>query len=183
MKLVTPVINCIVLFASVAIASQAAAQEKIKATTIDDLPRHTYEVTVKPSEILTSTEEYAKLAAAVKANTLADLEAYEIEDKTALQRYYNVLQIIYFLDGDHETAFSYLEKARALEEKEAQKYMMGLAGLTYVDALEKEGEPQTSAFRSAYREALKTRVDAMPWDIVREMVEMFHGQMQIVSEN
>lgn len=169
----------IALFAPVS----GAAQDKIKATTIDDLPRHTYEVAAKPSDILTSEAEYAKLAAAVKSNALADLDAYEIEDKTALQRYYNILQIIYFLDGNHETAFSYLEKAKALEEKEAQRYMMGLAGLTYVDALEKEIDPQSDAFKTAYREALSKRVNAMPWETVQDMVQMFHGQMQIISEN
>jgi hypothetical protein len=183
MKTITALLVVAAFLLCLVAATPAIAQEKIKAATIDDLPRHTYEVTAKPSVILTSDEEFAKLAAEVRAHVLADLAAYDIKDKTTLQRYYNVLQIVYFLEGDHATAFSYLEKSRALEEKEAQKYMMGLAGLTYVDALAIEKDPQSDAFGAAYREALATRIDAMPWDTVQEMIQMFHGQMQIVSEN
>ncbi len=165
------------------IVSPGAAKDKIKASTIDDLPRHTYEITVKPSEIITSAEEFAKLAAQIKKNALVDLDTYEIEDKTTLQRYYNTLQILCFLEGDYDTSLEYLEKARALEEKEAQKIAMGLVGLSYIDALEAERDTRSEAFRAALRENMRRRLEAMPWEKVQDIFKALNGQMQILSED
>jgi hypothetical protein len=159
------------------------AKDKIKITKVDDLPRHTYEVSAKPSEILVSDEAFADIAGRVRTDVLAILDTYEIEDRSTLQGYYQRLSAIHFLEGDYETAADYVEKARALEQKEAQKLMMGTMGYSYVDALFVEKDPTSEAFHQFFRDNFASRVNAMPWETVRELVEQINGQMSIMTEN
>jgi subtilisin family serine protease len=165
------------------VPTSRAEGKKIKVETIDDLPRRTYEVTMKPSELVVADEEFRKLAHRIKQNALADLETFEIADPTALQRYYDTLQIIYFLEGDFKTSTEYLEKARKLEQKEAQKYAMGLVGLSYIDAIKIEKDPSSDAFKKLMRDNMRARIKQMPWDKVSDTFEALNGQMQILSEN
>ncbi len=182
-----PIVPCFFLFVVFCLVfvplSTATAGEKTKVATIDDLPRHTYEVTAKPSEIVTSEEEFKQLAEQVKHNALVDLETCDIEDTTALQRYYDTLQILYFLECDYENSVKYLEMSRELEEKEAQKIAMGLVGLSYIDALQVENDPSSDAFKKVMLENMRARIAAMPWDDVRDTFEAMNGQMQILTEN
>jgi hypothetical protein len=136
----------------------------------------------KPSELLKSDEGFNALAAQVKKDTEEVLAKYEIEDAKTLQSLYSVLQQIYFIAGDYETSQGYLEKSRALEDKEAQKLIMGAISYSYVEALD-AGEAGSDAFRTALKENLSRRVAEMPWDTVQDLVQRISGQMQIITEN
>lgn len=66
---------------------QAAPGAKKPVLTADDLPRHTYAVSMAPSKILLDPAAFAALATSVKADLESDLASYDIKDRTALQRY------------------------------------------------------------------------------------------------
>jgi hypothetical protein len=171
------------LAAAVVLAPAAGAGEKIKITKVDDLPRHTYAISVKASELLTNEEAFADLAARVKKDVEADLAKYEIEDRKTLQGYYQVLQGITFYEGDYDTSRKYLEKSRALEDKEAQKYVIGMIFYSYMVARSVDEDISSDKFRQAFQIDLKARVASLPWETVREIIEQVNGQMQILSEN
>lgn len=158
------------------------AQEKKKATKADDLPRHTYPVTNKPSEIIASDEMFNELAGRVKKDILEVLDTFDIEDKSTLQGYYNTLQAILFLEGDYQASFEYMEKARALEEKEAQKLVSGMISRAYVAALDKFSDPMSDAFKAEFQASYEARVAALPWETVQEILERLNGQMQVLGE-
>jgi len=163
------------------LATASAAQKK-KLEKLDDLPRHTYTVDLKPSEILKSDEAFTALADKVKADVESILDTYEIDDHKTLQGLYATLQQIYFLEGDYDASARYLEMARGLEDKEAQKLMMGRVSYAYVDAL-KEAKPGTDEFRTTFQSNIAERIKDLPWDTVQDLMQMMSGQMGMLSEN
>ena len=67
-----------------------------------------------------------KLAKAVEADILADLETYEITDNSTVQDYYAVLGRIALLENRWQDYLDILAMQRALETKEANRLTMGL---------------------------------------------------------
>jgi hypothetical protein len=171
-----------VLALALLLSAGMAAAEKIKVEKADDLPRYTYQIDVKPSQLLTDEAAYQSLAAKVRADAESLLEQYDIQDAKTLQGVYSLLQQITFIEGDYEHSFEYLEKSRDLEQKEAQKLMMGNVSYAYVDALE-AGDAGSDAFRAALQEGLSTRLQELPWDVVQDMVQMLNAQMQMISDD
>ncbi|MFQ5511838.1 MAG: S8 family serine peptidase [Candidatus Krumholzibacteriia bacterium] len=169
--------------AALLLVPAAGAKKKTRITKVDDLPRHTYAIGIKASELLGNDEAYAEFAARVKKDIEKDLDTYEIEDRKTLQGYYQVLQGITFFEGDYKTSQKYLEKGRELEDKEAQKHTIGMVFYAYLAARDVTEDENSDAFRRAFRKALAARVESLPWDVVREVIEQVSGQMQILSEN
>jgi hypothetical protein len=158
------------------------ATDKIKIEKLDDLPRFTYEVGAKPSALLADDEAAAELAGRVKKDVESILATYEIDDANTLQNYYKALQTIAFLDGNYQAAVGYFEKSRALEPKEAKRHMIGLFDLSYIEAVEAGKKPETDEFSAALRENMARRLDAMPWEVVQELVERMNAQMQMIGD-
>jgi hypothetical protein len=174
---------CLTLLLAVVFAAvSAGAKEKIKVEKLDDLPRFTYEIGMKPSELLTNDGAIAELSNRVRKDIEGVLDTYEIDDANTLQQYYKNLQTIAMLNGDYEAAVRYIEKIKELEPKEAKKHMMSLLGLSYVEAVEAGKDPGTDEFRAALRENMIRRLDAMPWDVVQELVQRMSAQMQMISD-
>ena len=101
-------------------AAVAVAQDKIPVKTLDDLPKHTYKITGTASEMVKSEQQIAALAKQVRADVEADLEKYQIEDATTLQRMYQTLLTIDLLEGRYDAVLARIEQIRALEDKEAK---------------------------------------------------------------
>jgi len=172
-----------VLILTLALTGVNQAQDKKKITKLDDLPRYTYDIDVKASELLVSENEFNALAKEVKENILSTLDEYEIDDKTTLKGYYATLRNIDMLEGNYESAIQYNEMILQLQEKPADKYMSGIIDLSIIEALKnnKSGDAETT--RSEFIINLKTRVDVLPWDIVQDDVEQLKGNYEIISEN
>jgi len=164
------------------IGPAAIAKEKIKIEKLDDLPRHTYTIGSKPSEIIMS-DAIAALMADVKRDVLETLDTYEIDDNNTIQGFYATLQGIAYLEHDFDKAIGYSDKIKELEDKEAAKYTTGMVGRSYADALKTSQDPTSDEFKSAFQGSLKARIESMPWDVVQETIQQMNGQMQILSEN
>ena len=107
----------LVLFTLSLVLATPALAEKIRIEKADDLPRHTYQIEGKASELVQDREAIMALAAKVKADLEADLETYDIPDATTLQGYYATLRTIAFLEGRNEDVLALSEQIRSLEEK------------------------------------------------------------------
>jgi len=172
-----------VLILTLTLTGANQAQDKKKITKLDDLPRYTYEIDVKASELLVSENEFNALAKEVKKNILSTLDEYDVEDKTTLKGYYATLRNIDMLEGNYESAIEYNEMILQLQEKPADKLMSGIVDISIIEALKnnKSGDAETT--RSEFIIILKTRVDVLPWDIVQDDVEQLKGNYEIISEN
>ncbi|MBL8887126.1 MAG: S8 family serine peptidase [Phycisphaerales bacterium] len=164
-------------------AANAAPGAKIAVKTADDLPRHTYKIEGKASEFLLSDAAFKAFVAELKANTLADLEKYDIQDKTTLKGYHTTLQQIAVFEGNFDEAFRQIELARALEGKESSKLMMGqvLQSLVAARNASNKGADKPVYF-AAFKVELEKRVGALPWEKVRESVLQARSTAQIVNK-
>jgi hypothetical protein len=174
---------CIVALAVLATATPFAviAKDKIPIRNVDELPRHTYAVTMKVSELLQSDEAMADLMAKMEKNLDEILETYEIEDRATLQGYYSQYYNINVLRGKYDDALKHIAKARELEEKPAQRLMMGVMAESYVKALGVTKDTESDAFKSAYHKFTLELLEPMPWDTVEDLVQQMRGQMQMFS--
>ena len=173
------------LFLSV-VASQAQAQDAAARpesarpviTLKDDLPRHSYQLDVKVTELYLPENRAAllRLAKAVEADILNDLAAYDIQDDNTVQEYYAVLGNVAILENRWQDYLDLLQKQRALETKEANRLTMGL----YSEALAK------ARLSGDDPKALKTNMEqalaALDYEVVQDNLKSARGRTEILSE-
>lgn len=156
---------------------------KPRITSQDELPRHTYEVRASATEILTSDEAFAPLAAAVRADVEALLADYEIEDRATRESLEGTLLNLDLLAGDLASAEQRIERIRAMQEKPSSRLTTGLVGSAAIAAAR---EPESAALdrrRAAFEEAYRASVSELPWDVVQDDVEQTKGNYEIYSPN
>ncbi|MBE0571959.1 MAG: S8 family serine peptidase [Ignavibacteriaceae bacterium] len=178
-----PVILFFVFILTLLLTGFNQAQEKKKITKLDELPRYTYPAEIKASELLVSENEFKLLTEAVRKDILNTLNEYEIDDKTTLKGYYSTLRNIDMLEGNFESALQYTEKILLLQEKPADKLMSGIIDKSLIEAMQKNKTDDKEITRNEFKKNLKTRVDALPWDVVQDDVEQLKGNYEILSEN
>ena len=172
--------------AEAAQAEEAVAQEgtgKKTIATIDDLPRHTYEVAGTVTELVGSDEQFNALAAAVQADVEAIFAEYEVEDRSTKQDLYGRLAKLAYLAGEYQKGLDYGQQVRDLEEKEASKLVTGLIFGTEAEVLLTGVEPDSDEMRAAFREAFAAKVAQMPWDVVQDELQSMKGSAEMYTEN
>jgi subtilisin family serine protease len=181
-----PIVASFVLGLSLAIVpaplcpAQPPAPAKKPVRTADDLPRHTYRIEGKASEFLLSDRPFREFLARVAADVEADLAGYDITDPTTLQGYHGVLMQAAMIEGRWDDALAQAERIRALEQKESKRLMTGQVLGSMVAARRAAGDDR-AAFEAAFKEELRRRVSAFPWDVVREEVTQAKGRAEMVS--
>jgi subtilisin family serine protease len=164
--------------------TDSAAAEKIKVESLDDIPRYSYPIEGSATELLQSDEKFAAFAAEVRADVEGLLERYDIQDDATLQGLYGTLLRLDFLNGDYEGALEWLEKSRALEDKESNRLMAGLTLKSWVAAHREVGEhPAEADFNGAFASHLDAAVAVLPWDVVQDSIEESKGRAEILSDN
>lgn len=164
----------IALFSLSLVLATPALAQKIRIEKADDLPRYTYQIEGKASELVQDRDAIMALAAKVKSDLEADLETYEIPDATTLQGYYGTLRTIAYLDGRREDVLELSDKIRALEDKKSVQLTSGLL----IDAMTiADGDQE------AFTSALQERVADLPFEIVQDNIESGKGSMEILSAN
>ena len=119
MLICTPMV-AVLLSGCAAPGKPAAKVEKIRVARADDLPKHTYPLTGKVTDLVRSEEQVAALAKKVRADIEGDLAAYQIDDPTTLQRLYSTLLTADLLARKYDAAQARIEQIRGLESKEAK---------------------------------------------------------------
>jgi subtilisin family serine protease len=162
-------------------AKPASTQPKLPVKTADDLPRYTYKIEGKASDFIKSDKPFREFAAKIKADAESDLAKYDITDPTTLKEYYGLLQGVAALEGRWDEVLGYIEKVRAIEQKESKKLMTGSTVIAYTSALKvSDNGKDKSKLEAAFKSALDKRVSALPWDIVREEVTQTKGRADIM---
>jgi subtilisin family serine protease len=163
-------------------ASAGEPPAKIAVKTADDLPKHEYTIEGKASEFLVSEGPFKAFVAKVKADTLSDLEKYDITDKTTLMEYHSLLQQIAILEGRDDDAVAMIEELRSLEGKESKRLMLGQVLASRVAAKKAAGSDQ-ARFQTLFKQELAARVGALPWEKVAEEVKGMRSRAQVINKN
>lgn len=162
-----------VLFAAAAPGALAA---KTPITKLSDLPPHSYTLAKKPSELVQDRAAVAELAARVEVDLKADLEKYDIQDATALRRFYGTLLTIAMLKGDAAASRELVKTVRELQEKPAQKMTSGLLAEAILASRESAGDKNT-----VVRETLQKSLAALPYQEVQEILKQSKASFEIMS--
>jgi subtilisin family serine protease len=162
-----------------ALAFPAAAQEKVKITRADELPRRTYQLQGKALEILDDEAQLGRLADEALKNVLGDLAKYDIEDKSTLVRYYGILSQLYVFKGDYDNALKYVLLQRELENKPAAKLTTGLFLETYGKTRREVPNETSAEFKKAFEKNLAAAYAKMPYAVIGESVEANKGQLSL----
>jgi hypothetical protein len=177
-----PRLNCAAA-AAFAVFAVPSFADKIQVLKEDDLPRHTYEVETTASELVSSWDALAPLAEQVRADLESDLEAYDIRDKTTLQRIYGTLLTLDMLEGEYESAEVHIAKLRDLEDKPALKLTSGNGVEARIAAIrEVGGREDMEAYRAAFRRHYAEKVNALPYDVVQDVLQGNKARMEMFSE-
>jgi len=146
----------------------------------DDLPRHTYRVSLKAVELFEpqNRQVLLDLAAQVRADIESDLETYNITDDQTVRDFYAVLGSVAMLEQRWQDYLDILDQRRALETKEANRLTMGLLGeaIAYANI---QDVPDVNAFVGDF---LARRIADMPYQVVQDNLESMKGSSEILSE-
>jgi hypothetical protein len=164
-------------------ADRSQSDTRPKITNQDQLPRHTYEVEGSASEILTSEDAFAPLAAAVRSDIEALLADYVIEDRATLQSLEGTLFNLDMLEGDYASAEKRIERIRAMQEKPSSRLTSGLVGTAAIAAGRQPESADLSRRQSAFADAYRAAVTELPWDVVQDDIEQTKGTYEIYSKN
>ena len=152
---------------------------KVKIEKLDDLPRHLYKIDVKAAELLDNDAAVLKLAKEVEANIKADLEKYDIQDKTTLKGMWADLGSVALLEGRFDDYLKGLEMRKGLEDKEAMRHTTGLYMRAYI-AAKKSGDKD---FAATLKRELTKLVEELPYEVCEANIKGAKGSAEIVSKD
>jgi len=161
------------------VSATGLAQEKIKITKLDDLPRYYYKIEVPAVDLLDNREALLKLAHQLKADLESDLKKYDIPDPTTLKNYYSSLYSIAIFDEEYDAALSHIEIIRGLEDKEALKRTIGLTARAYIAAAKSGEEDLNAAFKREFEKLVKP----LPFTIVGDRLKSLKGRQDMLTRN
>lgn len=162
----------------VALFANLAMADKIKIEKLDDLPRHTYKIDKKIVDFLKDEAAIKALAMEVKADIVADLEKYEIADKSTLQGMYANLGTIAMIEDDWQRYLELVNLRIELEDKEAARHTTAMVGRAIAKTQLKGQENYDKNLEAEVRSMLAN----MPYEVVEANVKGMKGGAEMASE-
>jgi subtilisin family serine protease len=159
-----------------------SAQDNKVINRIDDIPRFSYKIDGKASEVYQNPEKFEKLYKEIQADYNKVLNEYTFNDRTLRKDILNTLKQIDFYENNLEEARIKTDAIRELEEKPAARYMSGIVNIAFLNAATNY-KPETTTFRAQFKNELTQLVNAMPWGVVQDAIEQTKGSMEIISDN
>jgi len=175
--------RCQYLCVYLLIGASLLMAEKQKITRLDDLPRHTYTLRMKPSETVVSDEAFTDLRDQVEKDILDIFEQYEVEDNSTLKGLYGVLSNIALLKGDAKGVLKYQKLILDLQEKPADKYISGMVTCSIMKTWQETNTRDISTNLPVFQKKLEAIVNEFPWEVVQDAVEQVKGVYEIQSKN
>jgi len=165
-----------------AAADESAVQNpgsKPVITRKDDLPRHSYQLDLKVTDLYLPENRAAllRLARAVETDIRSDLATLDIQDDKTVQEYYGVLGSVALLENRWQDYLALLEKQRALETKEANRVTMGLYSEALARARLAGGDPD-----KALRKNMEQSLRKLDYSLVQDNIKSVRGRTEILSE-
>ncbi len=170
------------LFLTGLVAVSLLRAEKPRITSQDQLPRFSYPLTGKVTEVVTGDAGYDRLAPAVRADLEKLLNDYDIADRATLQQVLLTLMTMDLHEGKFAAARERLATVRGLEEKPAAKLTTGLLAESYMDARESGDFATEEAFRAAFAKLYAARLAPLPWATVADNLKSAKASAEIISE-
>lgn len=94
----------VVIVTALTFSAELPAQEaRIRVTSAEEMPHHTYSMTGSASELVQNDVQFAAFAKRLEADLRADLTNYEIADRATLKRFYGTLSSLALLMGFKQT--------------------------------------------------------------------------------
>ncbi|UCD19948.1 MAG: S8 family serine peptidase [candidate division WOR-3 bacterium] len=171
---------CVLVILQVFARAQDEPKKRIEG--VDDLPRHSYKVERTVTELYNDEDAFRSFTKLVRADIENDLAVYEIEDRTTLRGYYDILLVLDVMDGDYENALEKIHRIRELHDKKARRLTSGIVTESVLRTYIEVG-PDRMFDKELFVRILSKAVDTLPWDIVQERIEQLKGRMDILSEN
>ena len=157
------------------------ASGKIKVTTADDLPRHTYAISGKTLDLLNDPAKFDPIVDKLIADALRDLETYDISDPTTLQAYYELLSQAYMLRMDLPRALEWSNRAGTLDDKPQERATRGNMLGALAAAREVSTDMSSPQFIAKFKQSLKERVSAQPYDLVKDQLIGMRSQAKMIT--
>lgn len=161
--------------------SQATAQDRIKISKADELPRRSITITGKAVEVLEDRAQLRRLNQQLISNMEADLAKYEIGDKATLMAYYYTLMGCYFFEGEYDKAAAFVPQIESLEDKVAEKLTVAPFLRTYIAAAKQVKDEQSDSFKQAFRQEYQKFWTSLPYQQIKEVVESTRGSLSIFN--
>jgi len=160
----------------------AAAAGKPVITSQDQLPRFSYEFKGQVADAVTRDDVYRPLAVRVRADLEKLLADYDIQDKSTLADIQNALLAIDLQDGRDADALRRIAEVRNLQQKPATRMTAGLLAEAYLKARAGSARGDDAAFRAAFKRAYAAELEALPWEVVGDVIRQVKGSAEIVTE-
>jgi subtilisin family serine protease len=187
--MIWPARGCIALLGSLMLmlASPLNAADKIQVRTLDDLPRHTYDIAGDPVELVKNKAAMRELAAKVKADCEADLRDYDIQDAAMLAGYQQSLQRIDIINGDYDAALSRCQTLRDLQKQPEDRLMVGMPLQAHVAALRAatgaDGKLDAVKYEAAFKAELTRLIKPLPMDVIHDRLVQGRATSKLLSQN
>jgi subtilisin family serine protease len=166
----------------VTVLAQTAPVAKKKVASQNDLPRFNYPVKGPASALLSVDDAtFAPFLAQVRTNLNLVLTGYDIQDRATLRQLTGLELSIEGLVGDNQVALATLATLRNLEDKPDTKLTTGLGMEAILKARLQTGADSGPMFQQAALKIYRETVNALPWDVVQDIVKEQQSRLEINS--
>jgi hypothetical protein len=172
--------SALVLLALVMALPALAAKQPVRSEA--DLPRFTYPIDRKPSELLLADDTaFATFAKPVRADIERTLADYDIQDKATLRDLLGTLLNLQTLAGEDQAALTTVRKIRALEDKPDAKLWSGGFREAYLKARIATRSKDDQALQAAFKREYTAFMRALPWRVVGTLAKADKPGFQIFT--
>lgn len=158
-------------------AEREAAVARPRIEKLADLPRYSYDITAKPSELLLDPGFVSIYGPRLRADTQALLANYDIQDRSLLRALRMTLVWLDLLDDDYESALAGVEAVRELHDKPGERLAAGLVQQLIAQARLAGGPDPDAALRAAASRALAD----LPFPAVSDVVKEAKARVELSS--
>jgi subtilisin family serine protease len=155
---------------------------KRRVQTANDLPRFTYPIRGKASDLLQAdAATFNQFVAKVRPDLETILRDYEITDKATMRSLLQAKLDLQTLAGDYQAALQTISSLRALEEKPAAKLTTGLFTTAVLRAAIETGSTTGPTFEQAFAKRYRAAIDPLPWTVVQDSVKGSYRSSQVIT--
>ena len=162
--------------------SQSVGKKKV--TSQADLPRFSYPITGRASELVQADDAtFNAFAAKVRTDVDTVLRDYEIDDKATLRTLLSVKLDLQELAGEYQSGLQTVETLRALQEKPAAKLLAFLYPRARLQAAIDTKTTHGPAYEQALTKHFREAIDPLPWDVVQDTVKESYASSRLYTKS
>ena len=169
---------------TVLLAPLANSQDsKKKVNDESDLPRFTYPMSSRASELLQAdVTTFNAFAAKVRTDLETILRDYEVADKATVRSLLAAKLDLQLLGGENGAALETAKMIRGLEEKTSPRLTTGLYAQSLLEAEIETKSSSGSEFEQDFARHYQKAVEGLPWDVVQDWAKSSRGGAQLLSK-